>query len=122
MTSRILAISVGVLLLTPGAAEAHGLVQRQQLPIPQWLFFWAAAAVLVVSFFALALLWPKPKLEQEHWRPLPGGAYEVIVVSGTARRHVTVRTGLFDESSGLVEVTGAGLAAGQRVEVPDDGS
>ncbi|GAA0225261.1 peptidoglycan-binding protein [Actinomadura nitritigenes] len=55
-------------------------------------------------------------------RPLPGGAYEVIVVSGTARRHVTVRTGLFDESSGLVEVTGAGLAAGQRVEVPDDGS
>ena len=29
-----------------------------------WLFGWAAAAVLVVSFAALALLWPKPRLEQ----------------------------------------------------------
>ena len=42
----------------PAVAEAHGLVQRQQLPIPQWLFAWAAAAVLVISFFALAVLWP----------------------------------------------------------------
>ena len=49
----------------PVVAEAHGLVQRQQLPIPQWLFAWAAAAVLVISFFALAVLWPQPRLEQE---------------------------------------------------------
>jgi peptidoglycan hydrolase-like protein with peptidoglycan-binding domain len=55
-------------------------------------------------------------------RPLPGGAYEVIVVSGSLTRHVRVRTGLFDESAGLVEVSGGGLAVGQRVEVPDDGS
>ncbi|WP_433145707.1 peptidoglycan-binding protein [Actinomadura nitritigenes] len=55
-------------------------------------------------------------------RPLPGGTYEVIVVSGALRRHVPVRTGLFDESAALVEVSGAGLAEGQRVEVPDDGS
>ena len=57
----------------PAVAEAHGLVQRQQLPIPQWLFAWAAAAVLVVSFFALAMLWPEPRLERDEWRPLPGG-------------------------------------------------
>jgi len=52
---------------------AHGLVQRANLPIPEWLFFWAAAVVLVVSFVALALAWPTPQLEQDRWRPLPGG-------------------------------------------------
>jgi hypothetical protein len=52
---------------------AHGLVARSDLPIPEWLFGWAAAMVLVVSFVALAILWPDPRLQQEGWRPLPGG-------------------------------------------------
>jgi hypothetical protein len=52
---------------------AHGLVARSDLPIPEWLFGWAAAMVLVVSFVALAILWPEPRLEKERWRPLPGG-------------------------------------------------
>ena len=52
---------------------AHGLVARSDLPIPEWLFGWAAAMVLVVSFVALAVLWPEPKLQREHWKPLPGG-------------------------------------------------
>ena len=52
---------------------AHGLVARSDLPIPEWLFGWAAAMVLVVSFVALAILWPEPRLEEERWRPLPGG-------------------------------------------------
>jgi hypothetical protein len=52
---------------------AHGLVARSDLPIPEWLFGWAAAMVLVVSFVALAVLWPEPKLQREHWRPMPGG-------------------------------------------------
>jgi hypothetical protein len=50
---------------------AHGLVSRSDLPIPEWLFGWAAAMVLVVSFVALAILWPEPKLERDRWRPLP---------------------------------------------------
>jgi hypothetical protein len=50
---------------------AHGLVSRADLPIPEWLFGWAAAMVLVVSFVALAILWPDPRLERERWRPLP---------------------------------------------------
>ena len=58
----------------PAAAHAHGLAQRADLPIPEWLFGWAAAIVLVVSFAALAVLWPKPRLEHsDAWRPLPGG-------------------------------------------------
>jgi hypothetical protein len=57
---------------------AHGLVARSDLPIPEWLFGWAAAMVLVVSFVALAVLWPEPRLEHARWRPLPGGTGRVL--------------------------------------------
>jgi peptidoglycan hydrolase-like protein with peptidoglycan-binding domain len=55
----------------------------------------------------------------------PGGAYEVVVDpadGGGVRRHVPVQPGLFDETAGIVEVSGSGLAEGQRVEVPDERS
>ncbi len=54
-------------------AHAGELIGRSDLPIPEWLFGWAAAMVLVISFVALAILWPEPKLEGDRWRPLPGG-------------------------------------------------
>jgi hypothetical protein len=57
---------------------AHGLVARSDLPIPQWLFGWAAAMVLLVSFVALAVLWPEPKLQREHWRPMPAALSRVL--------------------------------------------
>jgi len=60
-------------LLAPTSASAHGLAQRENLPIPQWLFGWAAAVVLIASFFGLAVLWPRPRLEPEPWRPLAAG-------------------------------------------------
>ena len=50
---------------------AHGIVGRTDLPIPEWLFGWAAAIVLVVSFVALAVLWREPRLESETIKPLP---------------------------------------------------
>ena len=54
---------------------------------------------------------------------LPGARYEVVVVAtGGARRHVPVEVGLLDETTNLAEVAGPGLAEGQRVEVPRDGS
>lgn len=65
-------LCAGALALAPSPAFAHGLVQRANLPLPEWLFGWAAAVVLVVSFVALAVLWPQPRLEQDRWRPLPG--------------------------------------------------
>jgi hypothetical protein len=52
---------------------AHGISVRTDLPVPEWLFWWAAAIVLVVSFVALATLWPEPRLQRPRWRPLPGG-------------------------------------------------
>jgi hypothetical protein len=82
----------------PDAALAHGLVGRQDLPIPRWLFAWAAAVVLVISFVALAVLWPQPRLEEARerrvWRvpailePLCGAlgiaAFAIVVYAGFA--------------------------------------
>jgi hypothetical protein len=48
-----------------------------------------------------------------------GGGYAVEVAGGGVRNHlVPVSLGLFDDADGLVQVTGAGLAAGQEVVVP----
>jgi multidrug efflux pump subunit AcrB len=48
----------------------------------------------------------------------PGGyAVEVAGADGT-HRLVTVSPGLFDDAAGLVQVTGPGLRAGERVVVP----
>jgi hypothetical protein len=47
---------------------------------------------------------------------LPGGGYAVRL-GDPARRLIPVTTGLFDYATGVVEVTGRGLAAGQVVEV-----
>jgi hypothetical protein len=50
---------------------------------------------------------------------LAGGGYAVEEVSPAGRHQlVGVSLGLFDDADGLVQVTGAGLAAGQRVVVP----
>ena len=49
---------------------AHALASRQDLPIPAWLFAWAASIVLIASFFALSAAWRKPQFEDEHARPL----------------------------------------------------
>jgi multidrug efflux pump subunit AcrA (membrane-fusion protein) len=46
------------------------------------------------------------------------GGYEVVVVGGGTARQVPVTVGLFDDIAGLAEISGPGLAAGQRVEVP----
>lgn len=66
----VVAVAIGA-LAAPAPAFAHGLVAREDLPIPEWLFGWGAAVVLLVSFVALAVLWPGPRLQQEGWRALP---------------------------------------------------
>jgi hypothetical protein len=88
--------------LIPLFAHAGGLLGRSDLPIPEWLFGWAAAMVLVVSFVALAVLWPEPKLQGDRWRPL--GALGRVLASrpveilcgaiGVALLGVVIYTGL----------------------------
>ncbi len=71
---RLLLYLVGALgvaaLAYPAASAAHGIVGRADLPIPVWLFSWAAAVVLVVSFVALSTLWTRPQLQVEQRRVL----------------------------------------------------
>ena len=47
----------------------------------------------------------------------PGGYVVEVAGPGNTRRYVPVRPGIFDDTSGLVQVTGA-LAPGQRAVVP----
>ena len=58
------------LLAAPATASAHGIAQRADLPIPEWLFAWGAALVLLLSFVALSVLWPKAVLAGVRERPL----------------------------------------------------
>ena len=66
-----LAGALAGLWLLPASASAHGLIQRADLPIPEDVFGIAAAVVLVVSFAALAVLWPDPRLEEHRWIAIP---------------------------------------------------
>jgi|HubBroStandDraft_4_1064222.scaffolds.fasta_scaffold18555_3 hypothetical protein len=49
---------------------------------------------------------------------LAGGGYAVEVAEGRVHRLVAVTVGLFDDTEGVVQVSGQGLSAGQRVVVP----
>jgi hypothetical protein len=67
----LLSGGLGLLALSlPASAQAHGIVGKADLPIPVWLFSWAAAIVLVVSFVALSTLWRTPQLQEQHARRL----------------------------------------------------
>ena len=54
----------------------HGIGGREDLPLPEWLVAYGAAAVLVVSFAGLVAFWPRPRLQDAddrrvigRWRP-----------------------------------------------------
>jgi hypothetical protein len=96
----MLPVLLGGLLLgamaLPASAQAHGIVGKADLPIPVWLFSWAAAIVLVASFVALSTLWRTPQLQRQHRRRVVGiprivdwlggaigvGVFALVVYSG----------------------------------------
>ena len=82
ITAVAAALAAAAVAALPDAALAHGLVGRQDLPIPRWLFAWGAAVVLVVSFVALAVLWPRPRLENAGEKRLFGVPARLEVVCG----------------------------------------
>ena len=74
MRRSVLALSVASAVLVIGAspAWAHGVGQRGDLPLPLGFFTWGAAIALIVSFVALRVLWPKPRLDDASaGHPLP---------------------------------------------------
>ena len=69
--SAVLACALlGAGVVAPEAASAHGVSGLTSLPVPAWLFAWAAAIVLVVSFVLLTALWATPRLQGGYDRRL----------------------------------------------------
>ena len=69
--ARALVLAAVAMLAIPASVAAHGIAVREDIPIPTWLFGWGAAVVLIVSFVGLAVLWPRARLQEPDWRPLP---------------------------------------------------
>jgi hypothetical protein len=62
---------------------AHGVGGRTDLPVPFWLALYGAGIAVVLSFAALVLLWPTPRLREDKGAPLPralaaGGGSPVV--------------------------------------------
>ena len=72
------AAAVAALALAEPAA-AHGIGAVQDLPVPLWLFYYAGAAVLVLSFAALGVLWSRPRFDERAGRPLPASLQRVLL-------------------------------------------
>jgi hypothetical protein len=90
-------VQVTVRLVHPGAAG-----NLDQAPVTVNIVSAQASSVLAVPVNALVAL--------------AGGGYAVTVVDGSASHLVAVQTGLI--TSTLVQVSGAGLSPGERVQVP----
>ena len=66
---------------------AHGIGGRLDLPVPLTFFAAGAAAVLIITFLALATLWPNPRLQDGPRPQSPGptiglGALNILGVLG----------------------------------------
>src|SRR3954447_1871070 len=95
---RLVALLTASVLVLPDAASAHGIGGASDLPIPGWLFAWGATAVLILSFVALGVLWPKPRLESMAGRfafTLPRFAEPLAAIAGLVLTALVVISALF---------------------------
>jgi hypothetical protein len=100
---------------------AHGIVGRADLPIPVFWFAVAAAAVLVVSFLALAGGWSRPRLEHAPERPLvrvPPVLEVLLGAVGIFAFAVTVYAGLAGTDSQRDNLAPTAVYVGFWVGVP----
>lgn len=83
---RLIALAAPLSALAgPDPALAHAFGGVKDLPVPVWLFYYAGAVVLVLSFVALGVLWRRPRLAgHARGRPL-SGAVQRIVFAPTTR-------------------------------------
>jgi len=100
---------------------AHGIVGRADLPIPEELFGAAAAAVLVVSFLALAAGWSRPRLERLPERPLfrvPLAVELLLGALGLAAFAIVAYAGLAGTSSQRENLAPTAVYVGFWVGIP----
>ncbi|HET9061216.1 MAG TPA: HlyD family efflux transporter periplasmic adaptor subunit [Acidimicrobiales bacterium] len=92
-------VEVDVAPLDPAATGA-----LDQLPVDVWITTQSVPSALTVPVNALVAL--------------SGGGYAIEVARGATHRLVGVTLGSFDDADGLVQVSGPGVRAGERVVVP----
>ncbi len=91
------------LVLIPAPALAHGIGGRSDLPVPLEYFLYGAGVVLALSFGALAVLWPQPRL-QDGPRTDPRGVRVPRWLIGSAQAvgvltlSLVIAAGIFGES------------------------
>ena len=91
------AAALAIAALAPARAQAHGLAGTPTPGVPDWLFAWGAAVVLLASFFALAALWQQPRLQSVRERSLlrlPGWLDPLCGALGVAAFVAVVYAGL----------------------------
>ena len=92
--------------MTPSAdliVLAHGVGGRSDLPIPEWRAAWGAFVILVLSFAALGLLWPKALLRSAaRGRHLGTGADRVTRLLGVVAGIVGAVLSTVVLSAGLI--------------------
>src|SRR5829696_5520188 len=80
----VLALTLLLLLVTlPSQVLAHGLGQSQNLPLPFWLYLFAAATVVLLSFVQISLLVNEAHALPFYWRfnLLRVGAVRAVLTS-----------------------------------------
>ncbi len=100
---------------------AHGIVGRADLPIPETLFGAAAAAVLVVSFVALALGWSEPRLKAKRGKVLftfPRALEVLLGALGIVVFFVAAYAGLFGSDTQSENFAPTAVYVGFWVGVP----
>ncbi len=77
---------------------AHGVGSRTDLPIPTWLALYGSGAVVLLSFFALVLLWRSARLaDPDRGAVVPAGVQSAIAspVTRTVVQAVALLLGVF---------------------------
>ncbi len=92
-------------IASAGGVRTHGVGTRQDLPIPEWLALYGAAAAIFISFAALTVLWRRPILDEPNaGHPLPLGTQAVLDSPAIRRaaQAITLAIALFVTVAGVI--------------------
>ncbi len=97
-------VAAGALVLVPLPALAHGIGGRSDLPVPLEFFLVGAAVVLLLSFGALAVMWPTARLQdgpryRGEGRAVDGWPHRLASWFGLAFFALVVAAGVFGDNN-----------------------
>ena len=106
-------IVFGVLAL-PAMASAHGIGGRSDLPVPLEYFLVGAGVVLLITFGALAVLWPSPRFQDgPRWRgeghTIPLLSARILSAAGFVGLALVLVAGLFGDPQARSNIAPVGV-------------